>query len=100
MWRKLRIAVLLLILLFVALNTYLDRVYSTDWDIPLRVAIYPINGDGSTQAERFIGEVTADDFRSIEAFFEKEARRNGIQMERPIRLFLGPQIRELPPTIE
>jgi hypothetical protein len=100
MWRKLRIAILLLILLFVALNTYLDRVYSTDWDIPLRVAIYPINGDGSTQAERFIGEITEDDFRAIEAFFEKEARRNGIQMERPIRLLLGPQIRELPPAIE
>ena len=47
MWRRLRILILLLILLFVALNTYFDRVYSTDWDIPLRVAAYPINADGS-----------------------------------------------------
>ena len=47
MWRRLRIAILLLILLFVALNTYFDRVYSTDWNIPLRVAVFPINADGS-----------------------------------------------------
>ena len=43
MWRRLRIVILLLVLLFVALNTYFDRVYSTDWNIPLRVAAYPIN---------------------------------------------------------
>ncbi|NLG78102.1 MAG: hypothetical protein GX535_17840, partial [Xanthomonadaceae bacterium] len=57
MWRRLRILILLLVLLFVALNTYFDRVYTTDWDTPLRVAIYPINGDGSPEAERFIGEL-------------------------------------------
>ena len=50
MWRRLRILILLLILLFVALNTYFDRVYSTDWDIPLRVAVYPINGDGTDES--------------------------------------------------
>ena len=38
MWRRLRISILLVILLFVALNTYFDRVYSTDWNIPLRIA--------------------------------------------------------------
>ena len=47
MWRKLRIAILLLILLFVALNAYFDRVYSTQWNDALRVATFPINADGS-----------------------------------------------------
>lgn len=99
MWRNIRIAVLLLVLVFVALNTYFDRVYSTDWDIPLRVAVYPINGDGSDEAERFIGEMTKDDFISIESFFANEAREYGVQLEQPVRITLAPQIRELPPTI-
>jgi hypothetical protein len=99
MWRRIRIAVLLLILLFVALNTYFDRLYSTDWDNPLRVAIYPISGDGSEEAERFIQGLNADSFRAIETFFESEAKEYGTSMDRPIRLTLADQIRELPPVV-
>jgi hypothetical protein len=99
MWRTLRIAVLLLILLFVALNTYFDRVYSTDWDIPLRVALYPINADGSAQSERFISDLQASHFVSIESFFETEARRYELQLAKPVRILLGEQLRELPPMV-
>jgi hypothetical protein len=100
MWHKLRIAVLLLILLFVALNTYFDRVYSTDWDIPLRVAVFPINGDGSDEAETFIRRLDADTFRNLENFFVEEAAEYGIRMEQPIRFSLAPQITGLPPVID
>jgi hypothetical protein len=99
MWRNLRILILLLILLFVALNAYFDRVYSTDWDVPLRVAVYPINGDGSAEAERFINRFSADDLRSIEAFFEREAKRYGVALETPVQMLLGSEIRELPPSV-
>jgi hypothetical protein len=99
MWRQLRIAILLLILLFVALNTYFDRVYSTDWDIPLRVALYPINADGSEEAERFIRELQASHFGSIESFFESEARRYELSLAKPVRILLGEQLRELPPIV-
>lgn len=99
MWRKVRIAILLLILIFVALNTYFDRVYSTDWDNSLRVAVYPINGDGSTAAERFIADLHAEDLRAIEAFFEREARRYALKLDNPVRMLLGSQIRALPPML-
>ena len=71
MWRRLRIAILLLILLFVALNTYFDRVYSTDWNIPLRVATYLINADGSEVTARYIRQQPAEAFQRVEAFFEQ-----------------------------
>lgn len=100
MWRRLRIFILLLILLVVALNTYFDRVYSTDWNIPLRVMLYPINGDGSDDAERFVGQLSADAFLPIERFFDTEAREYGLEMERPVRLTLAPQLREPPPMLE
>lgn len=100
MWRRLRIIVLLLILLFVALNTYFDRVYSTDWDTPLRVTVYPINGDGSIVTQGFIGKERPEAFETLHVFFEREAHEYGLAMERPVRLTLAPQLRELPPLIE
>lgn len=100
MFRKVRIAVLLLILLFVALNTYFDRVYSTDWDIPLRVTVFPINGDGSATAERYVQALQGDDFLALEGFFSEEAEHYGVKLDRPIRFSLAAPIRELPPMIE
>jgi hypothetical protein len=99
MWRRLRIAALLVILLFVALNTYFDRVYSTDWNNPLRVAAYPINADGSAVAERYAQQQSANAFERIETFFEEEAKQYGLQMERPIRLSLAPPLSQTPPAI-
>lgn len=99
MFRKIRISILLLILLFVALNTYYDRVYSTDWDTPLRVAAFPINADGTTVSERYIQSLQIEDFRALESFFAEEAKRYGIPLEQPLRFTLGTTIRELPPML-
>lgn len=100
MWRNLRILVLLLILLFVALNTYFDRVYATDWNIPLRVTVYPINGDGSEQAERFISQLSSDRFKHLEEFLAAEANHWGIKLEQPVSFRSAPQLRELPPALD
>ena len=100
MWRNFRILILLLILLFVALNTYFDRVYSTDWNIPLRVAVYPINGDGSATVEQFIGQLPSDRFEALEEFFANEASHWGLELEKPISFRPAPPLRELPPALE
>jgi len=99
MFRKIRIAVLLLILLFVALNTYFDRVYSTDWDTPLQVAVFPINGDGTVVAGRYIQALRRDDFQALEKFFGEEAERYGIKLANPVRFALAGEIRQLPPAL-
>src|SRR5690606_2180682 len=88
-----------LVLLFVALETYFDRVYSTDWDAPLRVAVYPLNGDGSARTEGFIRQLAAGDLDPLEGFFEQEAGHHGLAMQRPIRFTLAPQLRTLPPAL-
>ncbi len=100
MWRKLRILILLLILLFVALNTYFDRVYATDWNIPLRVTVYPINGDGSDTVEQFIDELEPDRFANLETFFEEEASHWGVPLEQPVQFRAGPRLDELPPALD
>lgn len=100
MWRRLRIIVLLLILLVVALNTYFDRVYSTDWNIPLRVAAYPINADARLATERFMRQLSGDALQGIETFFEEEAKQYGLQMERPIRMTLLSTLAKQPPALD
>lgn len=99
MWRKLRILILLLILLFVALNTYFDRVYSTDWNIPLRVTVYPINGDNSATVDQFIARLPSDRFQTIENFFASEAKHYGLKLEQPIRFRPAPPLKEVPPAL-
>lgn len=100
MFRKVRIAILLLLLLFVALNTYFDRVYSTDWDIPLRVAVFPINADGTEESERYVQSLEDDDFLALQGFFTEEAERYAVDVDPPIRFALAAPIRELPPMLE
>jgi hypothetical protein len=99
MWRRLRILFLLLILLIVALNTYFDRVYSTDWNIPLHVTIYPINADSSALVDRYIAGLKPERFEALELFFDGEAEHYGLDMERPVRFTTAPQLRDLPPML-
>ncbi|HEY6642325.1 hypothetical protein [Povalibacter sp.] len=100
MWRKVRIAVLLLILLCVALNMWFDRMYSTDWHNPLRVAIFPINGDGSAVSARYVEALGSDNVLPLENFFTEEGQAYGVQPVPPIRFSLAASLPELPPLLE
>ena len=97
MWRKLRILILLLILLFVALDQYFDRVVSTDWDTPLagRGHSDPWPTARSSTAE-FVAACLAEAFRSLEHSF---ASRHAVRRapRQPVRFTLAPALDELPP---
>jgi hypothetical protein len=87
----------LLVLLFVALNTWLTRLRTTDWNDPLWVAIYPINGDDNQQVQHYLDGLGEEDFTSIEDFMDREARRYGVAIDQPVSLKLAPQVMERPP---
>lgn len=97
MFRTLRIAVLLLILVFVLLNSWLDRLYSRDWDGPLQVTLFPVNADGSEIAEQFVRQLESGDLRGLEDFFTDEARHYKLPLDRPLRFTLAPPLAEMPP---
>ncbi len=99
MWRKFRIAILLLILLFVALNAYFDRVYSTDWKDPLRVTLFPINADGSPVTDRYLQSLSATALQPLESFFSTEGTHYTVGLEQPVRFTLAQQLRERPPLV-
>ena len=100
MFKAIRIAILLVILLVVSLSTWLRQARSTDWNNSLWVKIYPINADGSDQADRYIQSLDVDDFAAIETFVAAETQRYGRNVRRPVRMELGEEIREQPPPID
>lgn len=99
MFKAIRIFILLLILLFVSVNTWLTQSRSTDWNNSLYVKVYPINADASGRVAKYIDSLKLDDFRSIEDFIAREVARFGRDVERPVRMELGRPIAEQPPAL-
>lgn len=98
-FRQLRILILLLILVIVALNTWLSRVRTTDWQSPLWVVIYPVNGDGRADTQRYIDSLTPDVFVPVAGFFSREASRYGLPLADPLTVHLAPQLHARPPQL-
>jgi hypothetical protein len=98
MWRRLRIAVLLLILASVAQTAWLARTRTAEWRTSLRVVLCPINGDDSPATTTYIHGLDRQKFEVIETFFESEARHFGLPLSDPIDTFLAPQIAARPPA--
>ena len=99
MFKAIRIGVLLLILTFVILSTWLTQARSTDWKNSLWVKVYPVNADGSDATARYIDSLEVRHFEDIETFFAREAEKYGQGIARPVRLELGQEIGEQPPTL-
>ncbi len=97
MFKAARISILLFILIFVGVNTWLSQARSTDWNNSLWIKVYPINGDGSEVSESYMRGLDTDDFNSIESFISREAARYGKNLSRPLRVELGQPISEQPP---
>ena len=75
MFRRLRIVILLFILASVAFSTWRAKARVADWRFPLRVAIYPINGDQSAATALYIAGLTAGTFKPIADYVDEEAKR-------------------------
>jgi len=97
--RSLRIAILLVILAFVALGTWLDRIQSTDWDGPLLVALFPVNADGSAAAAAEITSSRTARAEILETFFATESQEHGLALDRPLRFVVAPELQDAPPLL-
>ena len=96
-FRTIRITILLLILFFVSMNTWLTQLRSTDWDESLWVVVYPVNGDNSPATQTYIDTLSRDAFRSIESFLGTESKRYGMSISDPVTVRLAAQVTDHPP---
>jgi len=99
-WRIIRTAILLLVLIWAAGHTWLDRFASTRWKDPLWVGIFPVNADASDKAQQYIDALTPHEYADIEDFFGREAHRYGRALTQPVHIVLYPQSRRIPPALD
>ena len=97
MLRKLRIAILLLILIVVGLAALTDRIYTTQWTAPLRVALYPIAADESATTRDYVARLSIEKFQALEPFFAEEAKQYGVSLDPPVHIALAPSMQVMPP---
>jgi len=86
MFRRLRIAVLLYILAFIAVAQFLTTRRSTAWDSPLWVNVYTVDGDDRSATRSYIDSLSSTEFSDVETFLTAEARRHGVSLDQPFRL--------------
>jgi hypothetical protein len=97
LFKTVRIFILSMVLIGVALGSWLTSKRSTSWEQPLWIAIYPINGDNSPVTQQYIDQLELQDFQSIEEFIAEEAQEFNLPLKHPFTLKLAPQVKSLPP---
>jgi hypothetical protein len=99
MFKRLRIAVLLYVLFFVAAAQFFAARRSTDWDTTLWINVYPINGDGRRSTQDYVDSLSAAEFTGIENFFAAQARDFHVAIDAPFRVNLTSEHRERLPAL-
>jgi hypothetical protein len=100
MWRALRIAVLLLVLLIVAGQAWLDRFSTTRWQHTVYVGAFPASADESTATARYLAQLDQRKIDEVGDFLKAEARRYGVGVDEPIELKLYPTLTSPPPALD
>lgn len=96
-FKQIRIALLLAVLAMVAWAQFSEKARIASWEVPLYVAVYPVNADGSAAAERYIGDLPVDHFDHIVGFFERQAQRYDVALNQPMYIKVGHPITDSPP---
>lgn len=99
MFRYLRIAILLTILVVVAGNQWLTGNRLASWEKPLWVTIYPVLLDPDPDIRRYAEGLGADSFRDINGFFKRQGARFNRQLENPVIIQMARPLSVLPPAL-
>jgi len=99
MFRFIRIAILLTILLVVAGNQFLTGSRFSSWEKPLWISIYPVLADPGADIRRYAESLKPDSFREIGVFIQQQAARHGRQLENPVTIQVARPLTTLPPAL-
>ncbi|WP_373975367.1 hypothetical protein NT239_01100 [Chitinibacter sp. SCUT-21] len=99
MFKKIRIVVLLLILLWVALDALRTDSKAQAWKSSQYIYIYPIVASLDANTLAYTEKVSTEDWRDIEQFFNREAEQYGVNLTSPVRVYWGPKVTEAPPQL-
>ena len=99
MFKYLRIAVLLTVLLVVAGNQWLTESRFSSWEKPLWITIYPVLADPGAKTRAYAESLDADSFAVIGGFLSRQAARYGRVLESPVIIQVGQPLLKLPPSL-
>src|SRR5580698_3965657 len=100
MWRALRITVLLLVLLVVAGQAWIDRFSTTHWQRTVFVGAFPVSADSSPATAGYLALLDQAKIDGVGDFLKSEARRYGVGIDEPIELMLYPPLTSPPPALD
>ncbi len=99
MYKNIRIAILLTILVIVAGNQWLTGSRFSHWEKPLWITIYPVLVDSDAKIRRYVENLTADSFQEIGIFLTQQAARYGLQLDEPVVIQVARPLMVLPPPL-
>jgi hypothetical protein len=99
MWRGIRITVLLLVLIVVAGQAWLDKHTTTSWQRTVFVGAFPVSADGSALSSAYLQQLEPSELEGVTRFINAEAHRYGIALDEPLNLTLYPPLAEAPPVL-
>lgn len=96
MWKNIRVAILLVVLLVVAVNAYRDQ--NQDWNQPIHILLHPINADGLATTQQYIQQLQQDDFAEVKQYLEKNSQQYRGQSSY-IMIQIGRELQQTPPKM-
>ncbi|EXB45956.1 hypothetical protein [Acinetobacter sp. 1000160] len=96
MWKNIRVAILLVVLLVVAVNAYRDQ--NQDWNQPIHILLHPINADGRTTTQQYIQQLQQDDFAEVKQYLEKNSQQYRGQSSY-FMIQIGRELQQIPPKM-
>ena len=96
MWKNIRVAILLVVLLVVAVNAYRDQ--NQNWNQPIHILLHPINADGLATTQHYIQQLQQDDFAEVKQYLEKNSQQYRGQSSY-FMVQVGRELQQIPPKM-
>ena len=99
MFKKVRIAILLLVLLSVTSTLLLQKDIAQDWQGTLDIRIIPVTADQKHQTKQFINTLNPNKYNDIKRFLVFQAKRYNLNLENSFNIQLEKPIENIPPVV-
>jgi hypothetical protein len=99
LFKSLRIAILITILVVVVAGQWLKEARLADWKDPIWITVYPLVADGRQETLSYVRSLDNSRFQDIGEFLKREGRRYGQSLHNPVLIQLAAPVRTLPPPL-
>src|SRR5581483_4832970 len=100
MWRALRTGFLVLVLVVVAGQAWIDRFSTTRWQRTVYIGAFPVSADASPATADYLAHLDQGRIDEVGSFVKAEASRYGVAVDEPVAVQLYPTLASAPPALD